>query len=434
MKNDQAIYGFPPLTGKRGWTGGVSQVWLAGVGLLVGAVGALAEEGQRTQYSRTSPQLPYPSASPIRYNLKYGNVTARLTGSVDSEYNDNIDLSSQNAQSDFSVGARVGIGFRVPLTQVNILQFDMEMGYRWYLNHPGINTISVAPNTHLDQTIIMENVRLNLHDNFSIQVDPLTRQEISGTRGQLINFRRLHNTAGISADWQPVRRWAFFGGYDYTTDYGLSDDFSSIDRQDHSFNGGAEYQISQRLSARIAGGYSFSEFSQRVQNGGDNYSVGPGISWHPTKRIDIDASISYWVSRFDQTGSIGDNSQFSGAAFSVSARQVINRYTSHSVRFSRSIGLGLGSNYTDSYALQYGLVRQLSRSVSVNAGLAYEPFRSSGVGGEEGDRYLFNLGTGFQLNSDWHAGVGYGFAWKDSNISNRSYSQNRLTFDLTRQF
>ena len=231
-----------------------------------------------------------------------------------------------------------------------------------------------------------------------------------------------------------MRRWAFFGGYDYTTDFGLSDDFASIDRHDHSFNAGIEYQVSQRLSARVTGGYSFSEYSQNIQNGGDNYSFGPGISWHPTKRIDIDASVNYWVSRFDQNGTIGDTSQFAGVAFSLSARQVLNRLTSHSVRVSRSIGLGLGSNYTDSYAVQYGLVRQLTRLVSINAGLAYEPFRSSGIGGEEGSRYLFNLGTGFQLTSAWHAGIGYGFAWKDSSLPNRNYTQNRLTFDLTRQF
>ncbi len=413
---------------------GANWVWLAGVGMLAGAATTVAEDGQRNQYSRTSPQLPYTSPSPIKYNLKCGKVTARVTGSVDVEYNDNVDLANSNAQSDFSIGARVGVGFRLPVTQANIMQFDLELGYRWYLNHPSINSVSVAPNTHWDQTIVMDQVRLNLHDNFSIQVDPLLRQEISGTPGKLINFRRLHNVAGISADWQPARRWVFFGGYDYAIDVGLSDDFSAIDSNTHSFNGGVEYQISQRLSARIAGGYSFSEYAKHIQNGGDSYNVGPGISWHPTKRIDIDASVGYWVSRFDQTGTIGDTSQFAGMSFSVSARQTINRQTSHNVRFSRSISPGLGSNYTDGYTVQYGLVRQITRNISLNGTLAYEPFRSSGIGGEEGSRYLFTLGTGFQLTSAWHAGLGYAFAWKDSSLANRSYTQNRLTLDLTRQF
>ncbi len=423
-------------TGRRQRTGGVFWSWRAGLSLLAVAANLTADEGegQRIQYSRTSPQLPYTAPAPINYNLKYGNLTARLSGSVDSEYNDNIDLANRNAQSDFSVGARMGLGFRLPITQANIMQFDLEMGYRWYLNHPSINSINVAPNTHWDQTIILEQVRFNFHDAFSIQVDPLTRQEISGARGQLINFRRLHNVAGVSVDWQPARRWVFFGGYDYTTDFGLSDDFRSIDRNDHSFNGGVEYQISQRLSARISGGYTFSEYAQKIQNGGDSYSVGPGISWHPTKRIDIDASVSYWVSSFDQTGTIGDKSQFAGEVFSISARQTLNRHTSHNVRFSRTIGLGLGSNYTDGYTVQYGLLRQLSRNISINANLAYEPFQSSGIGGEMGNRYLFNVGTGFQLTKAWHAGLGYGFAWKDSSVPNRNYTQNRLTLDLTRRF
>ncbi len=421
-------------TGKRQRTGGWG--WLAGVSLLASAVGAAAEAGQRTQYSRTSPQLPYTSPTPVKYNLKFGKLTARVTGSVDVEYNDNIDLAESHGQSDLSIGARMAVGFRLPVTEQNVMQMDMEVGYRWYLNHPAINTISVAPATqsHWDQTIIIGQVRINFHDVFSVQTDPLTRQEISGKPGKLINFRRFHNGAGISADWQPVRRWVFFGGYDYIIDRGLSDDFASLNRDDHSFNGGVEYQASERLSARFTGGYTVSEFAKKIQNGGDSWSIGPGISWHVTKRIDIEASASYWVSHFDQTGTVGDKSQFSGVVFSASARQELNRRTSHSVRFNRGIGLGFGSNYTDSYALQYSVVRKLSRNISVNANLAYEPFRSSGLGGEAGERYLFNVGTSFKLSSAWHAGVGYAFALKNSSLPGRDYTQNRLTLDLTRQF
>ena len=422
--------------GKRQHTGGSGWGWLAGLSLLASVVGAAAEAGQRTQYSRTSPQLPYTSPSPVKYNLKYGKLTARVTGSVDVEYNDNIDLAEKNGQSDLSVGARMGVGFRFPVTEENIMQMDVEVGYRWYLNHPAINTISLAPATqsHWSQTIIIDQVRLNIHDLFSIQIDPLTRQEISGKPGKLINFRRFHNVAGLDVDWQPARRWVFFGGYDYIIDRGLGDDFASLDRDDHSFNGGIEYQASERLSTRVTGGYTFSEYSKKIQNGGDSWSVGPGISWHPTKRIDIDASASYWVSSFDHTGTIADQSQFSGVVFAVSARQEINRRTSHTLRFSRGVGMGLGSNYTDSYTVQYGVVRKLSRNITLNANLAYEPFSTSGPGGESGERYLFNLGTSFKLSTAWHAGVGYAFAWKSSSLPGRDYTQNRLTLDLTRQF
>ena len=96
--------------------------------------------------------------------------------------------------------------------------------------------------------------------------------------------------------------------------------------------------------------------------------------------------------------------------------------------------MGLGSNYTDSYSVQYGVVRKLSRNITLNANLAYEPFRTSGPGGESGERYLFNAGTSFKLSSAWHAGVGYAFAWKNSSLPGRDYKQNRLTLDLTRQF
>src|SRR5688572_32581432 len=90
---------------------------------------------------RSQPYPSYYSAGPRDYNLKWGKVTGRLYGSVQAEFNDNINLSDVNAKSDISLAPLIGIGFMWPLSENNVLEFDIGVGYRAFLKHSELNTI-----------------------------------------------------------------------------------------------------------------------------------------------------------------------------------------------------------------------------------------------------------------------------------------------------
>src|SRR4051812_20572680 len=49
---------------------------------------------------QTSPYPIFYSAPPRNYNLKWGKITGRLFGSVQTEYNDNINLSQEAPRQD----------------------------------------------------------------------------------------------------------------------------------------------------------------------------------------------------------------------------------------------------------------------------------------------------------------------------------------------
>jgi uncharacterized protein (PEP-CTERM system associated) len=84
--------------------------------------------------------------------------------------------------------------------------------------------------------------------------------------------------------------------------------------------------------------------------------------------------------------------------------------------------------------LQYGYRVRLTSAVTLNATVAYETFDVSGPLGDSGDRYLFSLASGYQLDRYWKVGLEYAFALKNSSLPNRDYTQNRITVNLTRQF
>jgi hypothetical protein len=68
------------------------------------------------------------------------------------------------------------VGFLWPVSREHVLQLDFGFGYRWYLNHPAIQTVRLAPNSRIDYRIFIKDVKINLHEALTIQADPILRR------------------------------------------------------------------------------------------------------------------------------------------------------------------------------------------------------------------------------------------------------------------
>ena len=402
------------------------------VGLLFCVCGSEQLHAQTTL--RSSPYLPFRQPEPAKYNLKWGRLQARVTGEVQSEFNDNINLAQTGKIADWSIGPNIGIGFIYPMSKDHLMQFSVGAGYRWYLNSPSISSFSVAPNSSWSHTITIGAVTLDIHDQFSIQVDPTARGDISGAPNQLVNFRLINNTCGLLASYQPTLHWTLTAGYDYSIARSLTDQFQELDSDTHTFSAGTYYAINPRITTGVTSSYSLTEHLKRVQNNGDTWSIGPVLSIKPTAHIYMQFSVAYTMAGFDQSGTILDRSNFEGLTFQAAVNHQLNRKISHSIRLTRSIAPGLGSNYGETTSAQYGISLPLSRSVTLTSNFGYENLVNSGVGSETSDRYIFYLGTGYQITKKWTVGVSYALAWKDSSQAGRDYVQNRVTLGLVRQF
>lgn len=405
-------------------------------GIMVIAATSVSAQVGEDFLSRTGPIPPYHSPQPQRYNLKWGNLTGRLTGSVVTEFNDNINLSENNPVADISFGPELGIGFLYPISDKNVLQVDFGLGYRWYLNSPDVSTFTLSPRTssRIDYYIYHDEGRVNFHDTFSLQIDPVDFGALTASGGvNLANYRRFVNTAGVMADWRPARKWNFYVGYDYTIDRTLTSQFGNLDRDDHTFSSGVNYVATPRLTLGAFNSLSYSIYRQNVQNNGWNMTIGPRMSYKMTRFVDLEASMGYTTSSFGNNGSVTDQSNFSSYTFQVGIRHTINKRTSHAVRAGRNMGLGYGSNFTDTYNVQYSINWRATEGISLYGTAAYENFTVSNAG-ETADRLLFNLGTAYRLSRNWNLGVSYTFSTKQSNLFGNNYTQNRITLDLTRSF
>jgi len=395
-------------------------------------------QSERDYIMRSGPYPAFYNPEPTRYNLKYRNITARISASAQVEYNDNLTLSENNKESDISFGPDVSIGFLWPITKANVLQLDFGFGYRWYLDHPSISTVLVAPNTRFDYRIFLEEVQINIHEILVIQNDPTGRADISGgsSGGDLLSFKRMNNTAGFLAEWRPVREVGLNVGYDFIFDKSLGSTFELLDRTTHTLRAGVSYDFSPRWSVALSSYYAITDYDLEIQNDGISYGVGPILTYKPTQFLSIVLGVGYGVSKFDKpvtAGHIADTSEFGGFTASLEVRHTINSSMSHYLRVVRDRELGLGSNFNEMFSVQYGTSKRLTSAIALRVTGVYEHLLASG-GGEEADRYLLYLGTDYRLTRQWAIGLAYALSLKDSVFFGRDYTQNRLTLDVTRHF
>jgi hypothetical protein len=405
------------------------------------AVAALSGWAQQIQYDhsflmRTSPMPTFNDMPDARdYNLRWGPLTGRLHGSMQVEFSDNINLDEQNPQSDVYFYPNIGIGFQWLISPQNTMEFNLGAGYRAYVNHSDLNTFQISPDSVLLYRMRAGKVDLIFHDTAQVQVDPLSRPDINGTsNGEILEFRRLNNDVGVQAEWRARTDLAVIGSYDFLIDRTLNSEFTSLDRDDHNFALGVFRDIGASWNVGMLGAVTFSDYLRHVQNDGVTYSIGPHVSVKITKFISAEASVSYTRSDYDETGTIGDRADFSGLSYSFGIKHNMNSRTTQSLRVAHSITPGYGSNFDELTAVQYGINWRMNSFLTLNSTLSYEHFKASGGIGESADRFLFYLGTGWQIARRWNLGVGYSFAWKDSDQPLRDYTQNRATLDLTHEF
>ncbi len=400
------------------------------------AAGVFSASAQYDSFlMRSSPSPIFTDPTPPNYNLKWGPLTGRMTGSLQTEYNDNVGLDAFNPAWDVSFSPNVGVGFQWPVSPRNVLEFNIGFGYRAFINNTQLNSFSVTPDSRLLYAVRAGKVNLLFRDTFALQVDPLSRPDISGaSNGSLIDFKQVHNDFGIQAEWQARSNLALVSSYDYSVVRSLNDQFVALDRDDHNFSIGGYSNIGPAWNVGINAATTITDYVERIQNDGLSFTVGPQVTVKVSKFITVDGNVGYTLSDYDQSGTINDNSSFAGASFGMGIRHTINSRLNHSLRGGRSISPGFGSNYNEMTSAQYGINWKINSFLTINSTFSYENLQASGPFGETADRYLGYVGTGWSIAKRWDLGLGYSFALKNSDQNARDYRQNRVSLNLTHTF
>ena len=89
-------------------------------------------------------------------------------------------------QSDFIIRPQVNVNALWPITQLNTFKLDLGIGYAFYMDHSEYNTngLLLTPGSQLAFDIFVGDFRINIHDRFSLEQDPVAEVS-SEQRGRL---------------------------------------------------------------------------------------------------------------------------------------------------------------------------------------------------------------------------------------------------------
>lgn len=319
------------------------------------------------------------------YRMRIGRATGSVSTGLVTTYTDNANLvtsgSGLSAQDDLSMSASLGVGFSMPLGRDNSLQFSVGLGYTKHLNQNSPDQISIGPSSQWDYRMNIGSARVTLYDRISTPGSLTAAPQISGT-GSLaaVDFHRLSNDIGISSSWQRGKSTTFSTGYDFVTDVGLGDQFAQQDHMSHSVSAAVFERLDRQWTVGVSSSASMTQFFSRFQNDSDSFGAGPTLSWQPTRRINVSASVRYTVSQAKQTGVIADTHSFAGMTYDVGVQQALSSRVSHGISAGTHSDLGIGSNFARSFSTSYGLAWHVSQRVSLNANASYVESGQSGAG------------------------------------------------------
>ena len=414
---------------------------------------AVGQEIPRPSVARQVEKTSLPTVA----NFKVGEVLLRVDANLGVEFVDNVD-ASRHGKADLILTPEIGIRATWAVTKLNTLQFRAGLGYSYYFNNPNLNrqTTTITPDSALSFNVYAGDVKINFHDQFSLQQEAISQGTLSG----IAQVERFTNTLGVAVLWDTNDIiWHF--GYDHFTFLTLGGANSSsgsaaadLSRLDHSTDQ-VSASAAVKINSVLLGGFeatgSYSDYPQQQGSNFTSLSLGPYIELQLTTytHVFLSGGYKFYFSGANAPGSVsvggtttaqpaqGDPTGYYG---NLSFVHRMNRYYSDRLDFGHTDDVEGLSGHTQVNSVRYNGVWQLNRTVTLTAGLFYEDVRivsGSALGGavaSDFSRVGASLGTGFQLTPHVGLTLGYQYLKKSAERDTESYTQNRITFSLGYRF
>ncbi len=408
-------------------------VWALFLALLFLAPSLHAQEAVRPSLAGESAAAARrQSIEEIPYNLLAGPVRFRFSVTTGVEYNDNINLAENNRQDDVIIRPQFNIAALWPVTQLNTLKLDLGLGYSFYLNHPNANTngVIITPGSQVAFDIFIMDWRINLHDRFSLQQDPVAQLQLSN----VVDYGRFENTAGISALWDLNKAVLTFG-YDHYTYVSTTDTFSYLDRNAEELTFSAYFALTSTTGAGLETSAVYNYYDQNFLNDSVAYSVGPFVETQLTNYIKLRASAGYQFISFDGGGFVTDGSDSNDFYANILISHRINAAITQTISAGHESQLGVNSNFIALNYVRHTATWAIINRVLLATELFYEDGDDSGgLFSEHIQRYGGAATVGYQLTPHVTVGLRYQYTQKQSDQPLRDYKQNRVSIDGTYSF
>lgn len=398
--------------------------------------------------------LPDAMQDEERYNFALGNFRFGLAMGIGIEWNDNINLSETNRESDFIFRPIINIESSWRLSDLNTLRFNVGLSYAKYFDHSELDSdgVLISPTSELSLTFFVSNVKFTVRDRLSYQEDTYDVPQLSGRS----IYQRWENQAGIEMDWQASQTFDLSLGYDHYNLWTKGEDFSLQDRSIDTVFLKPGFQINPAIKIGINASASYINFDSDDRADGTGLLVGPYIEWQITEYTNLYLEGGYQMLNFDGA------SDFNNAAIDQlnlsdvdadSVRRILqdnedsnnfyikfeinnrpSEFFRHRLSYSHTAEVGFASDFYEIDHVEYNADWKITEHAEVGPSVFYEYYTSSGSLAEEAQRFGAALGIRYHFNNSLTLGLDYRYIWKDSNLQGADYYQNVAFLSLYYKF
>jgi hypothetical protein len=405
--------------------------WLAASILLASRL-ALAQEAIRNSIAgeaaaearRLHPEL-------LSYTVKQGDFRLLATPSLGLDWNDNINTSKSDRQDDFILKPSMGFVASYPVTEQNMLQFNVTVGYSEYLKHDELSTWELGSASELSFDIFVKDVLINLHDRFNYLRDPGREPSVASTA----RYGNLNNTAGLLMTWDLEDLTLSFG-YDHANVYSPASEFQSQDHSSELLVGRAGFKVHPRLTLGTEVTAAFTSYDQMAFNDNANYSLGAYGDWQPGSYLHVQPRFGYTIVQFQQNVAGRQSEDLNSWYANLAVIHQVNDIVSYTLSAGHEIRLGIQSETIDDWYFRPSINWSIVKNLNFLTFLSFEHGKQ-GLGNLTGkltETYDW-LGTGFAishpLTKRLTVGLNYHLTLRSSNIDTRGYDQNIVGIQLT---
>lgn len=420
-----------------------------GIYLAAAAAIALSAVAQAQDIVRPSMTRAYAPDSRVyvneepNYNIRVGSGSLLMDASLFVEFNDNVNLSDVNKQSDVILRPTIGVTAKWELNDLNNVTLHVGAGWAYYLNdtNGGGSGLTLDPGSELAFNFYSGDFKVRVYDSFSLTDTPIDSVGYSNVD----NFGQFSNTIGAAVTYQ-VSDFATTIGYNHNNIVGTSGDYDYLDSVTDQVYGNIYFAINPTWGTGIEGAYSGTRYDQNIQNNATGWNLGVFVEGTLTENFSFRGAIGYQAINFDRhtgdeitpglVGSLGnDTSDFSGLYANLGFTHHVNQYITEELTIGREALLGVNSNYIELFYVRHTTKWSIIKDVDLITRLFYEKAQESGdLNAEDATRYGASIGATYQIAPSWILSGEYGFIKKDSNLDFRDYTQNRVLIGVTYQF
>lgn len=414
------------LGGKR-----LGFVWL--VCMLFGAWPTLAQDAVRPSLAgEEAAEARRQDIEHIPYNLVTGPIKYRISATLGFEYNDNINLSENSPEGDFIIHPLVTINALWPITQLNTLRLDIGLGYAFYLDHSSQDTngVLLTPGSQLALDVFVGDFRINFHDRFSLQQDPISELQLSN----VIDYGRFENSVGVSVLWDLNKAVATLG-YDHYLYVSTNSDLDYLDRNAEVLVGSLAFTLNNTTGVGFESSFVHTYYDQNVLNDSNAVTAGAFLETQLTNYMKVRVAGGYQAIDFDNSGSVFDSKDAHDYYANILISHRLNAYITQTLAAGHESQLGVNSNFITLNYIRHTVTWNIIRNTLLSTEFFYEDADDSGGFIDEHlHRYGGAITVGYQLTPHVTLGLRYQFTEKDSDVPFRDYTQNRIFFDGTYSF